>query len=239
MTGSQTPLGWPPAWLDTPAELAAPVRGPSILVADIDDARFAAFVGLQPTHEDLHDRDTPRASAGPAHFLGRRSLMRHLLGRALGVAPDDVIVGHGTGGAPRLLRPQAPLWLSVGSRGPLTALAVSPRPVGIDIELLDQAGAPPLDMLHPRERAMLSQCPPDAVWPIFLRLWCVKEAYLKMSGTGFTRRLETLEVRDMGETVAILDEGVAIAGIAIALRRFSFGCGEALAACVARRPAGA
>ena len=96
-------------------------------------------------------------------------------------------------GRPIVLRPggslarRAALHFSLSLSGGHALLAISERPVGVDIEALpDAAMCQHLTaLLHPTEQARILSAPEEARRTLFTRLWCRKEAYLKGLGIGF------------------------------------------------------
>ncbi len=77
--------------------------------------------------------------------------------------------------------PRAGWYWSIAHRGQYAAAVVSPRPVGIDVEILrprpEEAFA---ETGHAEEWALLGGAAPGA----FFRLWTAKEAVLKLRGVG-------------------------------------------------------
>lgn len=123
-----------------------------------------------------------------AAFLARRRLLRQATARRLGRAPGDVVIARDANGAPRITSARQPIFVSLASRGAVVAIALSDRPLGVDVEI---AGAnppePAWNILHSREREWLSKQSGDEQAENFLALWCVKEAYLKAIGLGLRR----------------------------------------------------
>jgi 4'-phosphopantetheinyl transferase len=83
--------------------------------------------------------------------------------------------------------------ISVSHSGPLVACAVAPAgEVGIDVQFpaghhhTEEIAA---EWFTPAESAWLRRAPPDA----FYRLWVLKEAYLKCTGSGLAGGLASLE----------------------------------------------
>ncbi|MFY9656749.1 MAG: 4'-phosphopantetheinyl transferase superfamily protein [Methylocystis sp.] len=153
------------------------------LLLDVDD--------LAPTPRDLVE--APQGASREA-FLRRRAATRRPVAQRLGVAASAVEIGHDPQGAPRLLAPQAPLFLSVSGREDFCAIALGSRAVGVDIEPLEPEAKPVWSALHASEAAWLCALPKDAQSEAFLRLWTAKEAYLKALGTGFSRDPATIAV---------------------------------------------
>lgn len=184
-------------WLGA-AELmqgAVPHDGAAVLLADVLDPRLSQVRPLAPTPRDL--QDAARPLAGPRdHFLARRALLRRLVAARLAVSPEDVVIGHDETGQPRIEAP-APsgLHVSVSARGPLAALAVSPLPVGVDLEPLAEPQEPVWDVLHARERGGVENAwRQRAEDTPFLAIWTAKEAYLKALGLGLKREPSRLHV---------------------------------------------
>ena len=145
---------------------------------------------------------------------GRRVLLRRLAADHLSVPEAAVTVEHVPGRAPRLVAPaEVGLHLSCSSRGPVAAAAVARSPVGIDVELLTGPAEPPWNVLHGEERAHLRACPPHARAFEVLRLWSVKEAYLKALGVGLAREPASVAVRlGDGAGALVRDGGAETAG---------------------------
>lgn len=144
----------------------------------------------------LNARDLAEAPKGPTReaFWRRRVATRRLVAERLAVAPAEVEVGHDQNGAPRVLRPDAGLYVSVSGRADFCAIALASSPIGVDIEPLEPATEPVWSALHAREAALLRPLPGHAQGEAFLRLWTAKEAYLKALGTGFTREPAAIAV---------------------------------------------
>ena len=188
------------------------------LLLDVDD--------LAPTPGDL--AEAPKGAMREA-FLRRRAATRRLVAERLGVAASEVEIGHDDKGAPRLLSPQAPLFLSVSGRGDFCAIALGSNALGVDIEPLEPEAEPIRSALHPSEVAMLRALPKDAQIEAFLRLWTAKEAYLKALGSGFSREPATIAV-DL--EFRVFDEGAGVPLAAGEWRGFEFSDRRFLMACV-------
>lgn len=85
------------------------------------------------------------------------------------------------------------------------------RAVGVDVEALARKANLDIAKRHftPFEADFIENTPEPQRRHVFLQYWTVKEAYLKMIGTGLTRPLDSFEIhfRD-GDGIAIYDGGV-------------------------------
>lgn len=125
----------------------------------------------------------------------RREMARRVVALQLGVAAQQVLIGHEARGRPLIEEPAGTgLHLSLATRSGIVAVALAERPVGIDVERVDPAAALPLAVLHRDEAAMLLGLPEASRALGFARLWSAKEAYVKALGTGFVRAPESFAV---------------------------------------------
>ncbi|HEV2553830.1 MAG TPA: 4'-phosphopantetheinyl transferase superfamily protein [Bosea sp. (in: a-proteobacteria)] len=149
----------------------------------------------------------------PERSALRRGMGARILARQLGLPPEAVAIGHDGRGRPRVEHPRGSrLHLSLATRAGWVAVALAHRPVGVDVEAVDDTAAPPMDVLHPDESAWLLAQPQDERPLAFARLWSAKEAYVKALGTGFACAPESfafslspegrLTVRDAAATAA-------------------------------------
>lgn len=144
----------------------------------------------------------------------RRETARELIARQLGLPLAAIAIGHDGKGRPVLTgRHGEGLHLSLATRSGLVAVALARRPVGVDVERVDGVAAPPLEVLHPEEAAMLRGLPKESRPLAFARLWAAKEAYVKALGTGFLRAPEsfavTLSAEDRFAVVDPVNPGAA------------------------------
>ena len=126
----------------------------------------------------------------------RRAFARDMIAERLGCAPARVALAHDAQGAPQIAAPACALHMSLSSRDSIGAFALGARPVGVDVEIVGPAFAPPWGVLHARERRMI-EADADA-HRTFLRIWTAKEAYLKALGVGLAREPAEIEIR-LGE----------------------------------------
>ena len=193
-------------WLDL-ADLAAPAPAGRFLALVTDLASPGALFldRLAPTPEDIADRARPIAGVR-TWFLRRRALLRHLVAHQCGCRPGDVVIAHDDEGAPRVIAPDAQLFVSVSARGSLAACAISPTPVGIDLEIIDESAQPVAQVLTATERAALNLLPSNEVSLRFMSIWTSKEAYLKASGLGLKRDPASIDVELTGDTNFVVDD---------------------------------
>jgi 4'-phosphopantetheinyl transferase len=139
-------------------------------------------------------------------YLVTRVMVRTLLGEALGIAPEDVHFLQNEWGRPDL-PPPAPLRFNVSHTPGLVVCLVSrSHEVGVDTELLSRA--PRLLALAPkvfaaRERAELSALPPGAQEARAVRLWTLKESYIKARGMGLLLPLQAFAFRFEADRVRL------------------------------------
>jgi 4'-phosphopantetheinyl transferase len=164
----------------------------------LDDAqvatRFAALLDID--ERARHDRMAHES--GRRQRLLARGLTRELLSRyEPAVAPRDWRIERDPGGRPRLTPPFAATGLNfnVAHTPGLVVVALGRvARLGVDVEASDKRV--PLSVAHryfsPGEVAALEAMPPDARPRRFLRLWTLKEAYLKAVGQGLPGGLDRM-----------------------------------------------
>jgi phosphopantetheinyl transferase len=163
-------------------------------------------------------------------FLQRRLLLRHLFARQINCSPADVVVAYDANGRPCLADQNPPLYLSIAHRGDVIAYAFAPSPSGIDVEIMTAAQDLPWNVLHPREREMLSTMSEAPRHEAFLRLWTLKEAYLKALGVGLAR--EPSEICVLADEGRVLDQGRSVSLALIECREERIATTRAVISCV-------
>lgn len=172
-----------------------------------------------------------RPATLPERSALRRGMAARILSRQLGLPREAIAIGHDGRGRPLVEHPRGSgLHLSLATRAGVVAVALAHRPVGVDVEAVDDAAAPPLGVLHPEETAWLSGQLPGQRPLAFARLWSAKEAYVKALGTGFVRPPESFAVRLSTEgRITVWDGPRAVAASGVS-RTIENGGQEVLAA---------
>jgi 4'-phosphopantetheinyl transferase len=143
-------------------------------------------------------------------FVAARGILRTILGRYLGLPPQQVCFSYNAHGKPELAVSQAAgLQFNLAHSGDLVLVALAhARPVGIDLERhhpVEAVGRLVDRYFAPAERAAFRQLPPEQWLPAFFAGWTRKEAYLKARGEGLTLPLNEFEVTlTPGEAPALL-----------------------------------
>lgn len=147
--------------------------------------------------EERQRQASYRRAEGQHQFLLSRGLLRRVLGKISGQAPEQLQFERLASGKP-LLTDFPELHFSLSHSGQWIGLAVScESPIGIDIEQPQK----PRDFLriahhyfHPQECALL-EAPPLELMPMhFYRLWTMKEAFFKARGTGISEGLDRINL---------------------------------------------
>ncbi|WP_324084474.1 4'-phosphopantetheinyl transferase family protein [Geomonas sp.] len=142
-------------------------------------------------------------------FVGR-GILRELLGDILGKQPAAIELTEGEFGKPQLGHHQGGIDFNVSHAGSLLLAAFTQgRRVGVDLELLqpDLAFRPMAERyFSTREREELFSLPQEEQLAAFYRCWTRKEAYLKGTGSGFSRPSTEFDVSLLpGEPAALLE----------------------------------
>ncbi|HEY9071510.1 MAG TPA: 4'-phosphopantetheinyl transferase superfamily protein [Candidatus Ozemobacteraceae bacterium] len=157
--------------------------------------------------EALSDAEWERASRSAVAEVGTRfrcsrGLVRHLLGRRLGVPPKEIVIDIEEGGRPRLRGPE-PCRFSVSHSRDCLVIAIADTDwLGIDVEHSrsdTDLAAIVRRFFRPDERETWEHLDEASRTAAFLRLWTRKEAILKALGLGLTG-LDHLSV-DPGEAI--------------------------------------
>lgn len=165
--------------------------------------RFASLTVSETELEAYHaviDADERRQAARfrkdhhRRRFVTRRALRRLWLAEQVGAAPGELRFETDAHGKPRL--PGGPHF-SASHSGDMMMLAVADRPVGCDIEALDDT----LDwrpiaaqFFAAEECAALAALPRDAGRQAFFDCWARKEAFVKAIGKGLAHPLDAFVV---------------------------------------------
>ena len=127
-------------------------------------------------------------------FVVARAFLRAVLGRLLGVPPEEVRLSYEPAGKPRT----EGLRFNLSHSGNLALLAVArDREIGVDVEELRQVTDASLlaeRFFAPGETAVLRTLDRAERDAAFLRCWTLKEAYVKAVGAGLSIPLDRFEV---------------------------------------------
>lgn len=132
-------------------------------------------------------------------FLLTRALVRDVLSRYVAVEPSRLVFTRNEYGKPALAEPAAcPVVFSLSHTKGLSVCAVaSAQMIGVDVERLDRTNCHP-DVANrffaPSEAAYLEGLDGDQRRLEFLRLWTLKEAYVKARGKGLSIPLNSFAV---------------------------------------------
>jgi 4'-phosphopantetheinyl transferase len=162
------------------------------------------------------NRALPTALIVPAGTVEQRHAKLHqFVARALALHPGHVAIEHASDRPPIVGKPlSSGLYLSSSSRAGLAVLGAATAPIGVDLEVLDEAGEIPWNVLHPAEREMLAGLKGRPQAMAFARLWSLKECYLKAVGVGLKREPASFEVRFRDGDTARIDDAAAPAELA-------------------------
>jgi len=136
-----------------------------------------------------------RIAAARRRFIGARAFLRSILGRAVGVVPENVAFSYGRYGKPRLAG-GGPYFNATDS-GDVVVVALASDEIGVDVEVVR-----PLNRLERLARRICTKLEIDALEKMsqtdrnaaLLRLWTCKEAGLKAIGTGLSGGMRNVEV---------------------------------------------
>ena len=155
--------------------------------------------------DELARADRFRAAEVRARFVVTRGALRDILGRYLGLAPEQVRFGYGPAGKPLLAAEQGSreaggrrLEFNLAHSGGVALFAVARgRRVGVDVELIrpnvphDRLAA---RFFSPQEQAQLRALPAEAQLEAFFACWTRKEAFVKARGEGLALGLTRFAV---------------------------------------------
>lgn len=149
---------------------------------------------------DERDRaDRFRVGRDRCCYRVTRAVTRRLLAGYLGaVDPADLLFGYGAHGKPYLERPPQPLFFNASHSGERAAIAITRAgDVGVDVERLDRVvdhDGLAARVFSARELATLRAQPEALHRAAFFDGWTRKEAFIKATGDGLWRSLQTVDV---------------------------------------------
>lgn len=123
-------------------------------------------------------------------FILAHGLLRLVLSRAAGVAPEDILIRSERNRRPRVLQPASMRTFGVSLSHTAGMVAVgyhNGKDIGVDIEEVDpevENTRLPRSVLSPREYGRWKALPGPRRPAEFFRIWTVKEALLKAAGVG-------------------------------------------------------
>jgi 4'-phosphopantetheinyl transferase len=133
-------------------------------------------------------------------YVAARGILRNLLGRYLGCAPQTIEFVYGVRGKPAVAGPgsQPAICFNLSHSQGLTVVAIGKeREIGIDVELMrpEFAGEEIAKRyFSAKEIAELSRLPAELRTEGFFLCWTRKEAYIKATGDGLHIPLDSFDV---------------------------------------------
>jgi 4'-phosphopantetheinyl transferase len=163
----------------------------------IDLARAPGASAAWLSGEERERADRFRFDRDRDRYVAAHAALRGILARAAGTSPAGLQFASGANGKP-FLPDHAGLQFNLSHAGELALVGVCREvAVGIDVEGIARADER-LDsierFLSPGERAALAHAPAEARPLALLRLWTCKEAWVKGTGEGLSRPLDSFDI---------------------------------------------
>ncbi len=187
-------------WLPAPTDLTLLQDEIHIWRVELDrpESQLQQF-GKMLSDDELSRADRLYFQQHRQRFIAGRGILRTILSRYLGVAPQELQFNYEAFGKPVLAEQfsASQLWFNLSHCQGMALCAVArDRTIGIDLEYT----RPVSDVLvlaqqffSQSEYALMRSLPPNLKQEIFFRLWTCKEAYLKATGAGISQ-LQQIEV---------------------------------------------
>ncbi len=139
-------------------------------------------------------------------FVMARGRMREILGRNIGISPEDVRFEYSENGKPSLCDIQPAPHFNLSHSGNLACLGICKNVrIGVDIEKRERLDTEQLEQyFSPAEQTALSNLEGKQREIAFYRCWTRKEAFLKATGEGLMRPLDSFEVSVVPDEPAML-----------------------------------
>jgi 4'-phosphopantetheinyl transferase len=164
---------------------------------NLDDAP-GAFPGVEDILDGVEQYQALRFASGQlrTRYIAAHVAVRRILGQSLARNPGDVRLARTANGKPYVA--DAPIAFNLSHSGPLAVCAVTRSGhIGVDIEAVRTIDDPDGIVEHffaPGEVAEYRRHTGDARLMTFFRLWTRKEAFIKATGEGLSRPLNTFDV---------------------------------------------
>lgn len=166
-----------------------------LLSNDLADLESNAVVAASASSDERVDAARLQLERDRLEHLAARGLTRIVLGAALGVEPGALRFARGAHGRPRLVEPERPIDFNLSHTSGLIALLVGEKAAlfGVDVEDTRRRRGLHLaeDFFAPSEVRAVQLAPPAEAGSVFLRLWTLKEAYIKARGLGLAIPLDS------------------------------------------------
>lgn len=208
----------------------------SVWEAYLDDPNLQEHSAI--LSQDEHERaDRFVYAVHGKRFTARRAILRLLLAEYLGRPADGIRFEYGPQGKPAL--PGRELHFNLSHSDDRALFSFSAEPHGVDIERLrlvkDLTGL--ADRFFSRDEAdAVREMPAERRTERFFEIWTLKEAYLKASGEGLSRPLDSFSVSDaIAKGLAPMRDPIAVDSWALYRLEAQDNCLAALAAPLGKR----
>ena len=199
-------------WLSPPAQLKAEENSVHVWRVYLpgERPRLTFFMKTLSSDEQARAARFLRTEDRVSFSIGR-GILRCVLSKYLGSAPENIRFDYTSFGKPRLrINPEEPLLnfnVSHSNRWAVFAIGKN-RKIGIDVEHIRAD----LDVLgisrrffSPQEADLIGSAPKDKRQRLFYKIWVRKEAYAKATGKGLSMPLSRFAVPLGSHTPVILD----------------------------------
>lgn len=170
-----------------------------LLGLDLDETKVSRLWELLDP-EERRQAVRFRTESLRRRFVVRRGALRQLLGRYTGRRPDRLLFRHGRYGKPRLASDAAGIHFNLSHSLDSALLAVTcDGPIGVDLEVsrpICDYGMIVVRNFSDAERETMSSLGESERLATFYRIWTRKEAFLKATGSGLSRPLDSFTVTD-------------------------------------------
>ena len=152
-----------------------------------DIERYLPFISAE--RQQRIERLKPERSKVTSLMSGM--LLSAVLSERCGVFPNELRYSYGEHGKPFLTN-HPECCFSISHSGELIALVCADEPVGIDVQEIELEKKHPLRFLHQNERHSILMAEDKAAE--FCRIWTMNEAFVKLTGEGFSRGFSSFDV---------------------------------------------
>ncbi|NRS19704.1 4'-phosphopantetheinyl transferase superfamily protein [Brevibacillus sp. HB1.4B] len=164
--------------------------------------------------EELDKRARFHFHADRERYVVAHGLLRRMIGRYQGIFPRAVQWEYNSNGKPFLCGPNndsEPLFFNLSHSHELVAVAFSrDRLLGVDVEHLRHI--PEMKQLmsyfHPVEREGILRLPSDERQQAFFDCWTRKEAFVKATGEGLSRPLDSFFMEKLDGSFTVNGDGI-------------------------------